>query len=377
MLYYEGTYHIQHLTASNCMLLKRSPDWISFGLVLSIACIGLMCVFSATYSVDNPCSLFFKKQTLGLTLGIALYWLFHFIDYRSLMRWGYFCYFGVVFLLIFTLIKGSIGMGAQRWINLFFFKLQPAELAKPLFPAFIAYYFFTHRETSRGTFKDFVPIILVLFVSIALIAKQPDLGTAIIILSSGLILLWLARISNIFFWCGFIFFAISAPLVWCSLKPYQRNRIAVFIGQGTTKKERYQIEQAAIAIGSGGFWGKGLLQGTQNKLQFLPESRTDFIFAVLCEEWGFLGALFILALYTLLFIRLLFVVQSIATPYVQFLAFGLLIHLLLSALINICMVIGLLPIVGIPLPLMSYGLSNLLISCISLGWIQGIYTQHL
>jgi rod shape determining protein RodA len=177
--------------------------------------------------------------------------------------------------------------------------------------------------------------------------------------------------------CGFAFFAISTPVVWYSLKPYQRDRISVFIGQGTTQKERYQIEQATIAIGSGGFWGKGLLQGTQNRLQFLPESRTDFIFAVLCEEWGFFGALFVLALYTLLFVRLLFMVQSIATPYVQFLAFGLLIHLLISALINICMVIGLLPIVGIPLPLMSYGLSNLLISCISLGWIQGIYTQHL
>jgi rod shape determining protein RodA len=103
------------------MLLKRSPDWISFGLIFFIACIGLMCVFSATHSVATPCSLFFKKQVSGLALGLALYWAFHFIDYRSLMRWGYFCYFGVILLLIFTLIKGSIGMGAQRWINLIFF----------------------------------------------------------------------------------------------------------------------------------------------------------------------------------------------------------------------------------------------------------------
>lgn len=359
------------------MLLKRSPDWISFSLMILIASIGLMCVFSATHSSDQPFSLFFKKQAGGFALGIALYWAFHCIDYRSLMRWGYFGYFGVIALLLFTLIKGSIGMGAQRWINLFFFKLQPAELAKPLFPAFISYYFFTHRETSHGTFKDFTPILLVLFASVLLIAKQPDLGTAIIILSSGLILLWLARIPTIFFTCGLIFFAISAPVVWYTLKPYQRNRIAVFIGQGTTQKERYQIEQATIAIGSGGFSGKGLLQGTQNKLQFLPESRTDFIFAVLCEEWGFLGAVFILILYTILFTRLLFIVRAIKTPYVQFLAFGIVIHLLISALINICMVVGLLPIVGIPLPLMSYGLSNLLISCISLGWIQGIYTQHI
>ena len=376
MVYY--TYHltVQHSNTIKRMLVNRSIDWISFVLMLLLSCIGLLSVFSATYTPDHPFSLFFKKQTFGLLIGIALYCLFSFIDYRSLMRWGYFCYFGVIGLLIFTLMKGSIGMGAQRWVNLFFFKLQPSELAKPLFPAFVAYYFFTHRETHYGTLRDIVPIIAVLFLSFILIMKQPDLGTALIILCSGLILLWIAGIPKKFFLYGLLLFTITAPATWYLLKPYQRNRIVVFIGHGTTQKERYQIEQAAIAIGSGGFWGKGLLQGTQNKLQFLPESRTDFIFAVLCEEWGFIGALFVLILYACLFIRLLLIVQSIETPYLQLLALGLLIPLLLSALINICMVIGLLPIVGIPLPLMSYGLSNLLISFISLGWIQGIYTQE-
>ncbi len=359
------------------MIENRSPDWISFILTLLIASIGLLSVFSATYMPDKPFSLFFKKQAIGLCIGIALYWLFCFIDYRSLMRWGYFCYFIVIGLLIFTLLKGSIGMGAQRWINLLFFKLQPSELAKPLFPAFVAYYFFTHRETDRSTLKDMLPIIAILFLSFLLIMKQPDLGTALIIACSGLILLWLAGAPRKFFLYGILLLTITAPISWYFLKPYQRNRIAVFIGHGTTQKERYQIEQAAIAIGSGGFWGKGLLQGTQNKLQFLPESRTDFIFAVLCEEWGFMGALFVLILYACLFIRLLWIIQVIQAPYLQLLALGLLIHLLLSALINICMVLGLLPIVGIPLPLMSYGLSNLLISFISLGWIQGIYTQQI
>ena len=267
-------------------------------------------------------------------------------------------------------------MGAQRWINLFFFKFQPSELTKPLFPTFFAYYLFTHREPDDGTLHDMAPIIAILFLSFVLIMKQPDLGTALLILSSGLILLWLAGLPKKFFLYGFILFALTAPLSWYMLKPYQRSRIAVFLGYGTTQKERYQLEQAAIAVGSGGLQGKGFLQGTQNTLQFLPESRTDFIFAVICEEWGFLGALFVLLLYALLFIRSFLMIHDIEPPYLQLLALGLLIHLVLSALINICMVLGMLPIVGIPLPLMSYGLTNLLISFISLGWLNGIYIQQ-
>lgn len=351
-------------------------DWISFALTTLIASLGLLFIFSATYSKAVPFSIFFKKQLAGVIIGIFLYWLFSYLDYHSLMRSGYFAYFGIIGLLIFTLIKGSIGMGAQRWINLFFFKLQPSELAKPLFPAFVAYYFFTHTDKVHGSVRDFLPLLSMLGLSFVLIMKQPDLGTALIILFSGLILFWCAGLSKRFFLIGALLSIIAAPVLWKVLKPYQRNRIAVFLGYGTTQNERYQIEQAAIAIGSGGFMGRGLLQGTQNQLQFLPESRTDFIFAVVCEEWGFLGALFILILYALLFIRLLFLIKMIEPPYLQLLAIGLLLHLVLSAIINICMVIGLLPIVGIPLPLMSYGLSNLLISFASLGWIHGIYLQQ-
>lgn len=357
------------------MIVTRSPDWLSFFTMLLLAVIGLLSVFSTTYTTAHPYSIFFTKQLIGLIIGIILYWLFAFIDHRSLMRWGYFCYLGVIGLLIITLIKGSIGMGAQRWINLFFFKFQPSELTKPLFPAFFVYYLFTHKETDRGTFFDLAPIMVILFISVLLIMKQPDLGTALLILFSGLILLWVAGMPKRFFLYGFILFMLTAPFSWYMLKPYQRNRIAAFIGYGTTKKERYQLEQAAIAVGSGGLFGKGFLQGTQNTLQFLPESRTDFIFAVIGEEWGFIGALAVLLLYAFLFIRSFWLMQCIEPPYLQFLALGLLIHLVFSALINICMVLGMLPIVGIPLPLMSYGLTNLWTSCISLGWLQGIYMQ--
>lgn len=332
-------------------------------------------VFSATYTDTQTFSLFFKKQFFGLGIAIGLYWLFASLDHRALMRWGYFCYFGLLALLLFTLIKGSMGMGAKRWINLFFFRFQPSELAKPLFPAFFSYYLFTHKETDRGTLRDMLPVIAVLGISVLLIMKQPDLGTALLILFSGLILLWLAGVKKRFFLYGFLLVLLTAPLSWYMLKPYQRNRIAVFLGYGSTQNERYQLEQAAIAVGSGGLKGKGFLRGTQNILQFLPESRTDFIFAVVCEEWGFLGALLVLFLYAFLFIRSLIMIQFIDPPYLQLLAVGLIIPLMLSALINICMVLGLLPIVGIPLPFMSYGLTHLWISFISLGFFQSVYRQ--
>jgi Bacterial cell division membrane protein len=350
-------------------------DWINFFLPTFIASLGLLFIFSATHSSLDTFSIYFTKQIMGIACGLIVYIIFAFADYRTLLRFGYFAYFGIIILLMFTLVKGHIGMGAQRWLHLGLFKLQPSELAKPLFPAFVSYYFFTHHK-SNNSWLDYAPVIITLFVSFVLILKQPDLGTALIILFSGLLLLWLAGLSKKFFIIGGILLILAAPALWLVLKPYQRNRITVFFGQGATHKERYQIEQATIAIGSGGLWGKGLLQGSQNKLQFLPESRTDFIFAVICEEWGFMGACAILLLYALLYLRIIICIQALTTRYVQLLAIGLLIPLILSTIINVCMVTSLLPIVGIPLPLMSYGLSNLLISYASLGWLQGICMQH-
>jgi rod shape determining protein RodA len=351
-------------------------DWFSCGITFVIALIGLLFVYSATHTPEQPISIFFKKQLIGTCIGIILYCFFVFADYRVLQRWGYFGFYGVIGLLIFTLIKGSIGMGAQRWINLVFFKFQPSELAKPLFPAFVSYYLFTHEEQRFEAWKKFIPLIAILGVSFLLILKQPDLGTALVIAFCGLALLWLAGLPKKFFIYGALACVLTAPLLWKALKPYQKNRIAVFLGYGTTQKERYQIEQATIAVGSGGFAGKGLQNGTQNTLQFLPESRTDFIFAIVCEEWGFVGAVLLLLLYLLLFLRTLFLIPAICAPHAQLLAMGLLLHIIFSAFINIAMVMGLLPIVGIPLPLLSYGLSNLLISFASLGWIQGIYLQQ-
>lgn len=349
----------------------RNFDWISFAMTITLAAIGLFFVMSATYMPDMPYSTFFKKQAFGLLSGLAIYGTFCFLDHRTLMRYGYFAYFGVIILLIFTILKGTMGMGAQRWINLGVVKLQPSELCKLFLPAFISYYFYTNHD-KRKKMHDFAPIIGVLLLTFVLVLKQPDLGTAIIIALSGTLLLMHAGFPKKWFILILCLGVVSAPCLWHTLKPYQKQRIMVFFGHGDAHKERYQIEQSKIAIGSGGYFGKGYCKGTQNIFQFLPESRTDFIFAVIAEEWGFFGALFIVLLYLILSLRLLSITSTIPDQNIQLLAFGLIIHIILSACINIFMVIGLLPIVGIPLPLMSYGLSNLWVVLASLGWFNGI-----
>ena len=267
-------------------------------------------------------------------------------------------------------------MGAQLWINLFFFRVQPSELIKLLFPAFVAYYIHTHKNTESFAFKHFIPLIATIGISLLLIAKQPDLGTALLILFSSIILLWIAGINKKFFLYGLLIALVSAPISWNFLKEYQKNRIYTFLGQGKRRKALYQIEQSHIAIGSGGILGKGLLQGTQNRLLFLPASRTDFIFSVLCEESGFVGGFFVLLLYLFLFLRLLFFAGGLEKPIMHLFAIGLIIHIILSTIINIAMITGLLPIVGIPLPFMSYGLSNLWVNFMSLGWFQSIIMQR-
>ncbi|HSC25496.1 MAG TPA: rod shape-determining protein RodA [Candidatus Babeliales bacterium] len=351
----------------------RSFDFITFFLMIFLSACGLLFIFSSTYNHEKPFSSFFIKQAIGLCSGIVIYFLCLIPDYRNVMRWGYVAYFIVIALLIFTLIKGSMGMGAKRWINLVFFKLQPSELVKFLFPAYMMNYLHIRKKAVIYSFGLFIPLLIMLGVSFVLILKQPDLGTSLIVLFSGLILCWLAGLHKKFFVYSLIITLVMTPFIWSFvLRDYQKNRIIVFLGQGDQKREGYHIEQASIAIGSGGLWGKGLFNGTQNKLQFLPESRTDFIFAVLCEELGFVGACFLLLCYGLLFCRSFLLIKTLKDTYAQLFACGLLLHILLATIINIGMVLGILPIVGIPLPLISYGIANLWITIACLGGFQNI-----
>ncbi|HJZ23387.1 MAG TPA: FtsW/RodA/SpoVE family cell cycle protein [Candidatus Babeliales bacterium] len=350
-------------------------DWISFGIILILMSIGLLFIFSATTNQETYFSIFFKKQLLGIIIGIIIYFLMSIIDYRTTWRLGFMLYFILIGMLLFTYIKGALVMGAQRWINLGFMRFQPSELTKLLFPAFFSYYFY-EDSLRPSKLKHFIPVLIILGISTLLILKQPDLGTALILLFSGCTLLWLSGLNRKYFIGAMFFLITSAPITWRMLKPYQRQRIVVFLGQGDAKKERYQIEQSIIAIGSGGLCGKGFNQGTQNKLLFLPESRTDFIFSVVCEEGGFILAMVIILLFILLFARIFIEISFITDFFARLLAVGLIIHIMLSTIINMGMVIGILPTVGIPLPFISYGISNLWVNLASLGWIQSIIMEN-
>ncbi|MBI2352985.1 rod shape-determining protein RodA [Candidatus Dependentiae bacterium] len=350
-------------------------DWINFGLILILATISLAFVFSTTYKIA-PYSTYFKKQLCGIIAGIGIYFFCSFIDYRTLCRAGYWLYIFTLFLLILTLIKGSVGMGAQRWINLGLVKFQPSELAKLFLPMFITYYFFNDKdENSPKPITYLIPIIVLIF-SFILVLKQPDLGTSLILLISGAYMLWFIGIPTKFYLIAISGIIVSTPITWHFLKPYQKKRILVFLGQGNRNAERYQIEQSKIAVGSGGLWGKGFSKGTQNILSFLPESRTDFIFSVICEETGLLGALLILMIYLILFLRLSWLINSITGFYPHLMCLGLLLPIILSTIINISMVLDLLPIVGNPLPFISYGITHIWTGFASLGCINSITCQR-
>lgn len=354
--------------------LVHYGDWINLLLVLALSCVGILFVFSATYTPQRPISPFAAKQALGVASGLIIYLLIFFTNRRVLQLWGTIFYYVTLVLLVFTLVKGSIGFGAQRWISLGFTKFQPSELAKLFFPAFFITTLML-EQGKRPAALAYVQVISIMLISFLLILKQPDLGTALIILFSGTLLLWLARIGRGFFIGLFIVTALGAPIAWKTLKPYQKKRVIVFLGGGEHQKERYQIEQSQIAIGSGGICGKGFLQGTQSHLHFLPASRTDFIFSVICEEAGLIGALLVIILFGILFLRALINIAGIQELSQQLLAIGLIAPTILSTIINISMVLGLLPIVGIPLPFITYGNTHLWMEFAAMGWYNNIVAR--
>ncbi|MBD3273102.1 rod shape-determining protein RodA [Candidatus Dependentiae bacterium] len=362
------------------MLKRRNLkhfDWTITILTILLAILGLIFVFSSTYRPERPFSIFFKKQLFGIISGIFIYLFFSIKNLKTITRWSFFAFFITLFLLSYTFLSGFMAMGAKRWISIYFFKFQPSELTKLFFPLFLSFYFYEYKPLKINNKKkiklsNFYLPLIILFITFVLILKQPDLGTALIILFSGIILFWVIGINKKFLLISSIILIISAPFLWTKLKPYQKQRILVLLGEGDSKKERYQYEQSKIAIGSGGIFGKGLLKGTQNKLSFLPEDHTDFIFSVICEETGFLGALIIFILFSLLFLKIIIMTIQLSNISEQIISIGLLLHIMLSFCINIGMVIGILPIVGIPLPLFSYGITNLWITLASLGCINNI-----
>lgn len=347
-------------------------DWIIFFLTISLSVIGIINIYSATLIDSNN---LYQKQLIWFLIGLGFMLLITFINYIHLERLAYPIYGLSIALLIATFLFGRTTAGATRWLNLGFVSFQPSEFAKIAIIIILAKIFSnTAKVPVKGmSTKDLMLPSLLVFIPFILIAKQPDMGTAILtfFIFASMVIFAKVRVKTLI---GII--AVSLPMIpigWHFLKGYQKARLMSFrdptldpLGTG------YHILQSKIAIGSGGILGNGFTHGTQGQLRFLPEHHTDFIFSVLAEEWGFAGSFIVLTLYFILILWGLNIAQNAKDRLGAFLAFGVSSMLLWHIAINIGMVTGMLPVVGVPLPFMSYGGSFLLTTMIGAGILANV-----
>ena len=310
----------------------------------------------------------------GVRLGLAFCVMFLLaqVNPHQLRRFAPLLYVAGVLLLIAVLILGVVEKGAQRWLDLHFFRFQPSEILKIATPMMVAWYLARHRAP-----PDWRQLLLsgfLIAVPTLLIAKQPDLGTAFLVASSGLAVVFLAGISwRLLFGLAGLGAALM-PVLWHFMHDYQRDRVRTFFDPESDPLGRgYHIIQSKIAIGSGGLYGKGWLQGTQSHLDFLPEPSTDFIFAVFAEEFGLTGCLTLLSVYLFIISRCLYMAIQARDSFSRLLAGGLALTFFVYVFVNIGMVIGVLPVVGVPLPMISYGGTSMVTLIASFGIIMSIY----
>ena len=356
------------------VLWKKFSNYLFlFFIIVILFIIGSFVLYSATYNFQSEFSPYFIKQCVGFFGGIFIIVAISYIDFKDIVVFGNIFHLVVIGLLIFTLIKGSVALGGKRWINLILFKFQPSELAKISLPINLIHYYFYYCLPGKTSYKNWFWMGGNIFFTAILIIKQPDLGTGLIVIMSSLCLLFIMGIPKRFIFFGFFVCLISGPIIWYKLHDYQKKRVLVFLGQGDPYKDRYQLEQSKIAVGSGGFSGKGFLKGTQKNLHFLPENRTDFIFSVLAEEFGFVGVALIIFIYVILFWFVFLTSKKIIHCYLSYLLYyGLFFSFIIGIICNISMVIGLLPVVGIPLPCMSYGITHIWGTSILFGILMSI-----
>ncbi len=292
-----------------------------------------------------------------------------------LLRWTPWLYGAGVLLLVAVLVAGDVGKGAQRWLDLGLVRFQPSEMMKLAVPMMVAWYLADKRLPPTGA--RLLVAGAIILVPVLLIARQPDLGTSLLIASSGFFVLFLAGLSWRLLGGLALFAAAGAPILWHFMHDYQRQRVVTFLNpEQDPLGAGYHIIQSKIAIGSGGVFGKGWLNGTQAHLEFLPERSTDFIFAVLGEEFGLAGILLLLMLYTFIIMRSLFIATQAQDTYSRLLAGSLAMTFFIYIIVNTGMVTGLLPVVGLPLPLISYGGTSMVTLMAGFGILMSIQTHR-
>ena len=352
--------------------LVEHIDGPLLAISLTLMAFSLATVYSATYDANNRA----LSQLLNMLVGLAVMWSVAQLPPQKLMRFAVPLYVVGVILLVLVYLVGVKVNGARRWLPIGFTRIQPSEILKIAMPLMLAWYFNKYEAALK--FRHFLIAFLLLIVPFALIAKQPDLGTAILVGAAGFYVIFFAGLP----WkviIGMIAAAAgAAPFVWTMLHDYQRKRILTLIDPTTDPLgSGYHIIQSTIAIGSGGSFGKGWLEGTQTHLEFIPERHTDFIFAVFSEERGLLGNCILVTLYLLLIARGLMITANASTLFARVLGGSISLSFFTYAFVNMGMVSGIVPVVGVPLPFMSYGGTALVTLFLGLGILMSIQSHRM
>ncbi|GEQ97865.1 rod shape-determining protein RodA [Iodidimonas gelatinilytica] len=345
-------------------------NWLFVLLLVAIACVGFAMLYSVGGGSFDPWA---RQQAIRFGAIFILMLVIALVDLRIWFQLAYPAYIGALILLLAVEFIGVVGMGGQRWLDIGFMRLQPSELMKIALVMAVARYYHGLNVTQSSQILRLIPPFLMVAIPMILIMRQPDLGTSLLLAAGGVSVIFLAGASKWLFIGGAAATAGAIPLAWGFLHDYQKQRVLTFFNpESDPLGAGYQIMQSKIALGSGGMTGKGFLLGTQSHLNFLPEMKTDFIFTVLAEEFGLVGGLSVIGLYLLVLSYGMYVAATCRNQFGRLLAAGLTFSLFLYVFINVGMVMGLLPVVGVPLPMISYGGSAMLTMLVAFGLIFAV-----
>ncbi len=364
------------------MIDRRLVDNFDWGLLfamIALSLIGVLTIYSATRPVlDAAQKSFYMRQLYWIALSLVAFLILVSLDYKWFISNAYIVYAIGIILLVLVLVIGRKGMGAQRWINMGLFSFQPSEFFKIIFIITLSRYLTYHKDGAGPDLSMIIKmVVLFLIIPVVLILKQPDLGTALILFFIFISMVLAAGTKRKIILTVLIISLISLPFagkfVWSGLKEYQKQRILTFIDpQADPQGVGYHINQSKVTIGSGGFSGKGYMEGTQGPYRFLPENHTDFIFSIFAEEWGFLGSLVLFFMYFFIIWRGFDTARKARDREGCFLALGITYMFSFYFFVNVGMTLGVMPVVGAPLPLMSYGGTALLSNFLALGILENV-----
>ena len=367
----------QQTSFTNQLTFFQKIKALDFILILCVLVLGVVGTFSMYSSEGGQFLYYTKNHVIRFTVFFSFMLFFSFIRIKFWHSLGYFFYFVVILLLIYASLYGITVSGSKRWINLYFVNLQPSELMKIAIIICFAKYYHRMQISNVNTLKNLLIPIIILIIPILLVLSQPDLGTSILIALSGIVVIWLSGVNIKYFIYFSLALIVSAPFAISFLKPYQKLRILTFfdpdrdpLGAG------YQIIQSKIAVGSGGLSGKGFLKGTQSYLEFLPEKHTDFIFTLFSEEHGFIGSVFLLFIYAIMIFRIIRIGTICKSYFAKLFCYSFASSIFIYIAVNMSMVLGLVPIVGSPLPIMSYGGSSMLATMIGFSVVMSAKIYH-